>query len=84
MSAGWPIASVVDFEALAETAVASLLGGVTLVIAFSLAIYGISRYAELRRSGRGAAALGAGAVGLLGLLASAAVVVAGIVVMIAL
>lgn len=50
-------AAIVDVGALFKVLYASLLAGVGVAIAFSLAIYGTTRAAEERRSGHGAPAL---------------------------
>jgi len=59
-------ATIVDWEALLETVVAALVAGVGIAIAFSLAIYGVARFAEARRAG---ASLAAGAAALLAVVA---------------
>ena len=76
------LATVIDWEALLDTAVASLVAGVAVTIAASTMIYGASTSAEARRDGRSGAALAAGALGLLGGLAFAAAIAAGLFVMI--
>ena len=45
------LATVVDWEALLDVVVASLVAGVGVTITFSLAIYGATRFAEVRRDG---------------------------------
>ena len=62
-------ATLIDGEALLDTAVASLVAGVFVAVSGSLAIFGFATAAEMQRNGRDAAALGAGA---LAVLASAA------------
>jgi hypothetical protein len=59
-------ATIVDWEALLETVAAALVAGVGIAIAFSLAIYGVARFAEARRAG---ASLTAGAAALLAVVA---------------
>ena len=59
-------ATIVDWEALLETVAAALVAGVGIAIAFSLAIYGVARFAEARRAG---ASLAAGAAALLAVVA---------------
>ncbi len=75
------LATIVDTEALLETAVAALVAGVGVAFTFSLAILGAARYAEESRERRPVRAAAYAALGLLGLAASAAAIVAGIVAM---
>jgi hypothetical protein len=75
------LATVVDVGALAETALAALVGGVTVTLAFSLAIAGASRAGELREAGHHVTAAFAAALGAVGLLAAVATIVVGLVVM---
>ncbi len=46
------LATVVEWDALLKTVVASFLAGVGITLAFSLSIYGATRTAELRRDDR--------------------------------
>lgn len=76
------LATVVDWEALLDTAVASLVAGVVVTLAAATAIYGAATFADAQREERyGAAALGA-ALAALGLLGFGAAVAAGLYVMI--
>jgi len=75
------LAVVVETKDLAQTVVASLVGGVGVTVIFSIAIWGSARFAELSRGERPLAAAGAAAVAVLALAATAASVVLGIVVM---
>jgi hypothetical protein len=75
------LAVVVETKELAQTVVASLVGGVGVTVIFSIAIWGTARFAELSRGERPLAAAGAAAVAMLALAATAASVVLGIVVM---
>jgi hypothetical protein len=75
------LAVVVETKELAETVVASLVGGVGVTVVFSIAIWGTARFAELSRGDRPLAAAGAAAVAMLALAATAASVVLGIIVM---
>jgi hypothetical protein len=75
------IATVVDTKALWETIVAAFVAGVGTTFVFSLAILGIARFAELSREGRTLEALLAGALAVLGLLATGAAIVFGVIVM---
>jgi hypothetical protein len=75
------LATVVDTEALRDTVLASLAAGIGISIVFSVAIYGVSRSIDASRDGRRIAAVAFATVGSLGLLASAAAIAVGIVVM---
>jgi hypothetical protein len=75
------LAVVVETKQLVETVVASIVGGVGVTVAFSIAIWGVARFADLSRSERPLAAGGAAAVTVLALTATAASVVLAIVVM---
>ncbi len=75
-------ASVVDGQALLDTAIASLVAAVVVTLAACTAIYGFAMAAEMRREDRGGAALAAGALGIVAALAFAAVIVLGIIVMV--
>jgi hypothetical protein len=75
------IATLVEGEALWQTVVASVVAGVGVTTAFSVAIWGVGRFADLSRSERPLAAGGALAIAGLALAAVAAAVVFGIVVM---
>lgn len=77
-----PLATIVDWGALAQTALAALVGGLVVTVAASTAIYGFASFAEARRGQRaGAAALGAG-LAAIGILAFAAAIAIGLIVMI--
>ena len=75
------LAVVVETKELAETVVASIVGGVGVTVVFSIAIWGAARFADLSRDDRPLAAGGAAAVTVLALPGTAASVVLGIVVM---
>jgi hypothetical protein len=75
------IATIVEGRALLETIVASLLAGVGVTFAFSVAIWGVGRFSDLSRGERPLAAAGAAVVATLALSGVAAAVVFGIVVM---
>jgi hypothetical protein len=75
-------ATIVDGEALLDATAASLVAGVTVTFAASTAIYGLATFAECRRQGREAAALGAAVIALAGLLVFAAAIGIGLYVMI--
>jgi hypothetical protein len=75
------MATIVEGKELLETVVASLVAGVGVTFVFSIAIWGVARFADLSRNERplaaGAAAVAAG-LALVGVLAA---VVVGIIVM---
>jgi hypothetical protein len=75
------LAVIVETKELAQTVVASVVGGVGVTVVFSIAIWGSARFAELSRGDRPLAAAGAAAVTMLALAATAASVVLGIIVM---
>lgn len=75
------IAIVVEGSELIETVVASIVAGVGITVAYSVAIWGVARFADLNREERTAAAGAALAVSGLALAVVVAGVVFGIVVM---
>jgi len=76
-----PLASIVDWDALLRTVWASMAAGLGVTFAFSVAIYGAVRTAELRRDERPLAAGLAASLMLLGLVVSAAAIALGVVAM---
>jgi hypothetical protein len=72
---------IVETKELAETVVASVVAGVGMTVAFSIAIWGIARFVDLSRSERPVAAGAVAAVGAVALAITLAGVVFGIVVM---
>ncbi len=75
------MAVVVETKELLQTVVASLVGGVGITVVFSVAIWGVARFADLSRNERPLAAGGAAVLAGLAVLATLAAVVFGIVVM---
>jgi hypothetical protein len=75
------IATLVEGEALLKAVVASVVAGVGVTFIFSIAIWGVARFAELSRSDRPVAAGAAAAVAALALALTAASLVVGIVAM---
>ena len=75
------LGSIVDGEALLKTAAASLVAGVGIAIAFSLAIYGATRFMEARRAGASLAAGAAALLAVIALLVCVGTITAGILVM---
>ncbi len=75
------LAIVVDTKALWETVVAAFVAGVGTTVIFSFAILGISRFAEASRQGHSIEAALFGALATLGMLATAAAIIFGVIVM---
>jgi hypothetical protein len=73
--------SAVDWGALGDVVVASLIAGVGITLFFSLSIVGATRFVELRRDDRTLGATLYGALSLLGLAATAASITVAIIVM---
>ena len=74
-------ATLVEGEALWETVVASMVAGIGVTFAFSVAIWGVGRFIEHSSSDRPVAAGGAALVAALALACVGAALVFGIVVM---
>jgi hypothetical protein len=74
-------ATLVEGKALLETVIASAVAGVGVTFVFSIAIWGVARFADLSRSERPLAAGAAALVAAVALAATAAVVVVGIIAM---
>jgi hypothetical protein len=74
-------ATIVEGKELLETVVASAVAGVGVTFIFSIAIWGVARFADLSRSERPLAAGAAALVAGLALLATVAAVVVGIIAM---
>jgi hypothetical protein len=77
-----PLGTIVDVEALLDTAVASIVAAVIVTLSASLAIYGFATAAEMRRIDRDLAAVGAGVLAAASSLVFAATIALGIYVMI--
>jgi len=75
------VAVVVETKQLLETVAASLVAGVGMTFVFSIAIWGMARFAELSRNDRPLAAGASVTVAVLALLGTLAGVAFGIVVM---
>lgn len=71
------IATIVDWHALLQVILASLIAGIGATVAFSLAILGATRFADLRRD-ENPVAWGYGALAFAGLAATLAAVAFGI------
>jgi cation transporter-like permease len=75
------MAVLVETKELLETVVASLIAGVGITVVFSVAIWGVARFADLSRGERPLAAGAAAALAALAVLVTVATVVFGIVIM---
>jgi hypothetical protein len=75
------IATIVDTDALWQTIAAALVAGIGTTLVFSLAILGVARFAEASRDGRSLVSALFAALALLGLLATAAAIAFGVIVM---
>ena len=75
------LAQIVDWEALRDVVIASLIAGVGVTLCFSLAILGATRFADMRRDERPLEAGFYALLGLFGLAASLAGIAFAIIVM---
>jgi hypothetical protein len=75
------LATLVEGKELLETVVASIVAGIGVTFVFSVAIWGVARFADLSRNERPLAAAAAALAAGLALLATVAIVVLGIIVM---
>ena len=75
------MAVVVETKELIQTVLASAIAGVGITVVFSVAIWGVARFADLSRNERPFAAGAAAALAGLALLVTLAAVVFGIVIM---
>jgi hypothetical protein len=75
------MAVVVETKELLETVVASVVAGVGITVIFSVAIWGVARFADLSRNERPVAAAAAATLAALAGLATLAAVAFGLVVM---
>jgi hypothetical protein len=60
----------------------SLIAGVSVAVVFSIAVFGVIRSSDMRRANRGGASARYATVGLLALLATAAIAIIGLIVII--
>jgi hypothetical protein len=74
-------ATLVEGKELLQSVIASVIAGVGITFIFSLGIWGAARSVDLSRGERPLAAVAAAAISALSMLATAAAVVVGIVVM---
>jgi hypothetical protein len=75
------LATIVDTHDLWQTIVGSVVAGLGTTFVFSIAILGAARFSEANREGRTLEASAFGLLALLGLAATAAAIVIGVVVM---
>jgi cation transporter-like permease len=75
------MAVVVETKQLLETVVASLVAGIGVTVIFSVAIWGVARFADLNRNDRPLAASAAATLAGLAALATLAAIVFGIAIM---
>jgi hypothetical protein len=75
------LATIVDTSALWQTIVAAFVAGVGTTLVFSLAILGVARLAEANRQGRSFQSAAFAGLAVLGLLATVAAIVFGVIVM---
>jgi hypothetical protein len=75
------MATVVETKELLQTVLASVVAGVGVTAAVSIAIYGATRFTDLRRDDRPLAATAAGALALLALAVTAGSIVFSLILM---
>ena len=75
------LAIVVDTSALWQTIAAAFVAGVGTTFVFSLAIFGVARFVDASRDERGVQAAAYAALTILALLATAAAIIVGVIVM---
>jgi hypothetical protein len=75
------LGSIVDTTALWQTIVAAFVAGVGTTFVFSLAILGVTRFGAASRDGRSLQAAAFAILAVLGLLATVAAAVGGVIVM---
>jgi hypothetical protein len=75
------IASIVETKELLQTVAASVIAGLGVTVFFSIAVYGATRFADLNRDERPAAATAAAALAGIAFAGCIAAVVFGVIVM---
>jgi hypothetical protein len=73
--------AIVETKELLETVAASVIAGLGVIVFFSIAVYGTTRFADLSRNERPAAATAAAALAGIALAGCIAAVVFGVIVM---
>jgi len=76
-----PLAVVVETKELLQTVAASVIAGVGITVVFSVAVYGATRFVDLSRDERPAAATAAVVLAALAFATCIAAVVFGVIVM---
>lgn len=76
------IAIIVDLDELLFSVAAAIVAGIAVTVVVSMAIWGTTRYVDYHDEGRGRAAIGALAVGIVALLLTAVIVLGGILLMV--
>jgi lysylphosphatidylglycerol synthetase-like protein (DUF2156 family) len=76
-----PSAALVETKELLQTVAASVIAGLGITVVFSIAVYGATRFADLSRDQRPAAATAAAVLAGVALAACLAAVVIGVIVM---
>lgn len=74
--------SIIATAALLRMIYASLIAGISVALVFSIAVFGVIRSSDMRRARRPAASARYATLGMIALLASAAIAIAGLVVVI--
>lgn len=75
------LATIVHTDELLQTIAASVVAGVGITVVFSIAIWGAARFVDLSSNERRVAAVGAAAVGIIGLTMTLGMVAVGLLVM---
>jgi hypothetical protein len=75
------LATLVEGKELLETVIASSVAGIGVTFVFSVAIWGVARFADLSRNERPLAAAGAALAAALALVATVGIVAVGIIAM---
>ncbi len=75
------LATIVDWSALGQTVLAAFLSGVGVAITFSLGILGVARFTEGTEELGLLGSIGFGFLALFGMVATAAAIVFGVIVM---
>lgn len=75
------LAEIVETKELVQTVVFAFVAGVGVTVIFSVGIWGVARFIDLNQEERSVAAGAAAVIGVLALLAVAASIVIGVVVM---
>jgi hypothetical protein len=74
--------TVFGAAALLKMVYSSLIAGVSVALVFSIAVFGVIRSSDMRRTNRAGASARFAALGLLALLASAAIAIVGLILVI--